>query len=467
MSPLASLRGTPADPKVVDALERSILQGSDDDLCRINALAFAREHGLAEDTAIDALLRASRLGLFDLSWATSCPGCGGIIEDSDLKDVTGQNRCDVCELDYDVDLDERVEVTFTVHPRVRRIHAHDPETLSAPDSYRLMHVSSRFVRPTHEQFQELYKLLTYFAGDLPLRERRVFDAVLRPGRASVTDASLHRALHIDVAGEPTTECREIEVTISDAGIAPKTLTLAPGPAHFTVTNLATRRLLVAMIDESKVGLAAELRPLQPYLTAKRLFSNQTFRELYRTDEMVSMDQRLRITSLTFVFTDLKGSTELYERVGDLAAYDLVRHHFEVLTKEVRTHGGAVVKTIGDAVMATFPTADRALAAALQMRAAMDRFNAAHGREELVVKIGVHEGPCLAVVSNERLDYFGQTVNIAARVQGVAASHRICTTAAVVKDPAVARILEGEKLLPTQRAAKLKGISDDVTIYEIA
>ena len=73
--------------------------------------------------------------------------------------------------------------------------------------------------------------------------------------------------------------------------------------------------------------------------------------------------------------------------------------------------GAVVKTIGDAVMATFPTPDRALAAALQHARGHARINAERGNEDLLLKIGIHEGPCLAVILNDRQDYFGQTVNI--------------------------------------------------------
>ena len=117
---------------------------------------------------------------------------------------------------------------------------------------------------------------------------------------------------------------------------------------------------------------------RPFLTAKRLLSNQTFRDLYRTDTL-DVDQRLKITSLTFLFTDLSGSTELYERVGDLVAFDLVRAHFNVLNEIVAAEAGAVVKTIGDAVMATFPTPDRAVAAALRMRDAMRKLNEGRGQ----------------------------------------------------------------------------------------
>ena len=207
------------------------------------------------------------------------------------------------------------------------------------------------------------------------------------------------------------------------------------------------------------------RQAQAFLTAKRLLSNQTFRDLYGT-ETLDLDRRLKITSLTFLFTDLKGSTALYERVGDLAAYDLVRAHFHVLTEIVASLGGAIVKTIGDAVMATFPTPDRAVAAALEMRAAMRRLGDERKREDLLLKIGIHEGPCLAVTLNERQDYFSQSVNIAARVQNLAVSHTIFATKRVVENPQTSALLAANGLEPTVKHAALRGIVDEAIVYEI-
>jgi class 3 adenylate cyclase len=204
---------------------------------------------------------------------------------------------------------------------------------------------------------------------------------------------------------------------------------------------------------------------KPILTAKRILSNQTFRDLYKADNL-NIDQRLKITSLTFLFTDLKGSTALYERVGDLAAFDLVRTHFRVLNEIVASEAGAVVKTIGDAVMATFPSPDRAVAAALRMREAMLRLNAERGSEDLLLKIGIHEGPCLAVSMNDRQDYFGQTVNIASRVQSLSTSQEIHITGPVIESPAVATILQRESIRPIQKEAALRGIADKMVVYEI-
>ena len=148
------------------------------------------------------------------------------------------------------------------------------------------------------------------------------------------------------------------------------------------------------------------------------------------------------------------------------AYDLVRQHFHILYEVVAAEAGAVVKTIGDAVMATFSTPDRALAAALRMREEMTRINAERQNEDLLLKIGIHEGPCLAVTLNDSQDYFGQTVNMAARVQGLASSRAIFVTQPVIEDPNSAKILANSGLQPTMQRAALRGIADQTTVYEI-
>src|SRR5204863_4522633 len=201
-------------------------------------------------------------------------------------------------------------------------------------------------------------------------------------------------------------------------------------------RLNVRTLPAIWIVSDKVHDLVSKR--RPFLTAKRLLTNQTFRDIYRTDTL-DVDQRLKITSLTFLFTDLKGSTDLYERVGDLVAFDLVKEHFRILHEIIAAESGAVVKTIGDAVMATFATPDRAIAAALRMRDAMLSLNERHRSEDLLLKIGIHEGPCLAVTLNDRQDYFGQTVNIASRVQGLAVARSILVSGSVVEYPQVSAL----------------------------
>jgi class 3 adenylate cyclase len=243
-----------------------------------------------------------------------------------------------------------------------------------------------------------------------------------------------------------------------------TTVLRPGPLRVALENRTAQRALPTLWVANDT-LHALLGRRRPFVTAKRLLSNQVFRDIFRTDTL-DVDQRLKITSLTFLFTDLKGSTELYERVGDLAAFELVRAHFRALTEIVAAETGAVVKTIGDAVMATFPTPNRALAAALRMREAMRSLNAERRSEDLLLKIGIHEGPCLAVVLNDRQDYFGQTVNIASRVQSLAVSRSILASGPVVEDAQSDALLRRNGLTPVARTELLRGVADGVSVYEI-
>jgi class 3 adenylate cyclase len=464
VGPVLSALKQAADPVVADRIERVIAAGSDRDLNRINPLAFAAAQGLDEERTIAAFLHAARLGLFEMSWNVLCPGCGGVLDSSaTLKSVHHEAyHCALCAAGYEPTLDEMVEVTFTVSGRTRAIGAHDPSTLEPLEYYRQVFWSSGVDLP--ENFEEIFGKIIIEILELKAGERAILSIQLPPAFVIVFDAVTHATQFIDVKGEPTTERQTLSMVITRGHAPNETVEMRPGPLRLTVENHTDQRVLpnVCIAGEELHTLLGRRRP---FLTAKRLLSNQTFRDIYRTDTL-DIDQRLRITSLTFLFTDLKGSTELYERVGDLTAFDLVRAHFRVLQEIVAAQAGAVVKTIGDAVMATFPTPDRALAAAFRMREAMRQLNAERGREDLLLKIGIHEGPCLAVTLNDRQDYFGQTVNIASRVQNLAQPDAILATHAVVEESRSSGVLAGSGVAAVPTMASLRGIEQDVRVYEL-
>jgi class 3 adenylate cyclase len=460
---LAVLRQS-ADPATVDAMETLIRDAPDRDLNRINGLAFAARNGLDEERVIGAFLHAARLGMFEMSWNVLCPGCGGVLESGlSLKSVNqSQYSCALCAAGYEPTLDEMVEVTFTVSPRVRKIAAHDPDTLPMHEYVRQIFWSSGIDLP--DDYERRLDEIVLDAVELPPGERAILSLQLPAEFVIVFDPVTHAAQFIDVKGEPTRERQNLTLVLNESHPQNDTLVMQPGPLRITLENRTNRRVLPAVwVAGDELHHMLERR--RPFLTAKRLLTNQTFRDLYRTDTL-DIDQRLKITSLTFLFTDLKGSTELYERVGDLVAYDLVREHFRVLHEIVAAEAGAVVKTIGDAVMATFPTPDHAISAALRMREAMRSLNEARGSEDLLLKIGIHEGPCLAVTLNDRQDYFGQTVNIASRVQGLAVSRAIFATDAVVENPEASQIIQLQGLQPTLQKTALRGINDEFLVYEI-
>jgi len=190
---------------------------------------------------------------------------------------------------------------------------------------------------------------------------------------------------------------------------------------------------------------------------------QTFRNLFRS-EVIKATEGIAIRDVTLLFTDLKGSTALYQRIGDLNAYMQVQRHFERLLDVTVRHQGAVTKTIGDAVMAAFSTALDAARASLEMREAVEELNRGRPQREFILKIGMHKGAAIAVTLNDRLDYFGQTVNIAARVQNLAGGDEIRVTEDVHDAPGVADIFA--PFVSRRTETELKGVDQPTPVFFI-
>jgi class 3 adenylate cyclase len=453
-----------ADPGAAAAIEALVQNAPDHALCRINVFDFAAKNGIDEEGAIAAFLHAARLGLFELSWNVLCPSCAGVIDASaTLKSVNRpEYYCAWCAAGYEPILDEIVEVTFTVNRRARRIAAHTPDELPFAEYFRQIFWSSAIDLP--EDLDQVIEEITLDAIELPPGEKALLSLQLPAQLIFLLDPATHMTQFLQVKGEPTRERQSLSFAF-DKVLAPTgTTELRPGPLRLSLENRTDTRCLPGLwLATGKLQELLSRR--RPFLTAKRLLTNQVFRDLYGADT-IDVDQRLKITSLTFLFTDLRGSTELYERVGDLVAFDLVRAHFQVLNDIVAGQAGAVVKTSGDAVMATFPTPDRAVAAALRMREAMHRFNDTRNGDGLLLKIGIHEGPCLAVVLDQRQDYFGRTVNIASRVQDLADSRSILATGPVINHPGSCDLLETSGLKPIPHRYALRGVAEEMAVYEI-
>ena len=452
-------------PEALDAIRQLIRAAPDNRLSRINPLRFGGEHGLTDREAIGTFVRVTHSGLFDLDWSVLCSHCAGTLCSARaLQDITEDDyACALCATHNAPVLDQNVEVTFTVSPRVRRIAAHSPDGLPFWDFAQQVCWSSGIELPSD--------VATLMGGV-------VLDTVVLPGQDSarrmlaldsgtivVFDLVSHTAQFLNAEGLACETPQEISIEIGGHHGQRPAINLRPGPVEILLRNVAPRRALPAVLRIGE-GLSNLVSRRVPFLTAKRLLTDQTFRDVYRTD-FLNIDQRFKITNLTFLFTDLKGSTELYEKIGDLAAYDLIQMHFRVLSGIVAERSGAIVKTIGDSVMATFSTPKDGLEAALRMRKAMDELNERNLRGDIILKIGLHAGPCLAVSVNERQDYFGQTVNIAARLQSLAKARSVLTTKAVIADEACRALASTEKLSLRRDRSALRGIQDKMETYEIA
>ena len=229
-----------------------------------------------------------------------------------------------------------------------------------------------------------------------------------------------------------------------------------GPAEVVLLNGTSRKKSMVM---------ARMMP-QRWPSAAVVSSLQEFRDLF-SSEMLSLDETFSIESLGFLFTDIKGSTELYERLGDAQAFALVKEHFSIMEGIVRANNGGIVKTIGDAVMAVFVDPRDALHSAVEMIDAFDDLETARKlKNSIIIKVGIHHCPCIAVTLNERLDYFGTTVNMAARVQGLSDGRDIMASQALIEGSDGIAWLADNKWAHESFVTSLKGLKASYQVHKL-
>src|SRR4030095_8301417 len=220
-----------AEPKPVNAIEKLIQDAPDPQLSRINALAFAAKHKLDEDNVIAAFLHGARLGIFDMSWNILCPGCGGVLDSgATLKTVRqAEYRCVLCARGCEPTLDEIVEVTFTISPRVRRIAAHDPETLPWIEYYRQIFWSSGVDLPDDETFAKWVKENTLDSRELSPGEKVVLSLQLPEGEVDIFDPVLHMSQHLEVKGKHARESQSLSFVLTRDHAPEEAVQLHVGP----------------------------------------------------------------------------------------------------------------------------------------------------------------------------------------------------------------------------------------------
>jgi class 3 adenylate cyclase len=394
-----------------------VLTGMATDLAHLKPKKLAHELNISERTAIEACLAGTRAGLLTMKWDLLCTNCRGAkLTASALSELPRGAHCPSCNIDYDRDFEKNVELSFAPSPSVRPLAA-GGFCLSGPMA--TPHVVVQFL----------------LAPD----EKRSVTLDLPPG--SYRLRTLHPGAFVDVE-HASGAFPGLRVTAQ--GVA----ATAPGKAGtISFANDAGFELAALIEDRTWTREA---------LTAPEVISLQAFRDLFAEATLRPGDEA-GVSQVALLFSDLQGSTALYERVGDAAAFNIVREHFALLASIVRDNDGAVVKTIGDAVMASFGDPAHAVKAALAMQAKIVD-------HDLVLKLGVHAGPSVVVTMNDRLDYFGSTVNMAARLQGQSQGSDIVLSRAVANDPAVQPLLAALPL--RQESVALKGFAEPIGFVRV-
>jgi len=455
-------------PRVISKFETLIRSGDDLSLYRVNPLAFARDRTIAEAESIDLFLHATRSGLFEMSWDVVCPQSGMVLDSfGALRTLKTHYVCGLCDVSGETDLDDFIDVTFTVSPQLRRLPFHDPESLSVEDfHWKLRFLNDGRLPGQQVRFLDVLHGLVRGLAFLPPGSTTTLRADLGPGALSGVNVQTQAAFMVPVTGAPAATPSRLQVRYDGRRFSPSLSGLPPGPVIIEVENSGTTRGSLLLINWPPEIVALTVKPaldFEPYMSGGMLLARQTFRRLFRS-ERVDEREGLGIRQVTLLFTDLKGSTAMYERLGDLNAYALVREHFALLGVTVQQHSGAIVKTIGDAVMAVFSRPTDAVSAALDILGVIERYNGEHGDPSIILKIGVHCGPSIAVTLNDNLDYFGQTVNVAARVQSLADAGEICVSEALYSAPGVSDVLAGHKIVGFE--APLRGVEGSACVYRI-
>jgi len=451
-------------PRVVSKLESHIRSADDAALLRINPMHFAAEKGIGEDETIDLFLHASAVGLFQMSWILLCPICSCVIESfRALKNLQSHCRCTSCHVDLVAALDDMIAVSFTINPAIRDTAYNHPESLSVEDYVYHYRSTPEGLVPDGVPFRDVQQHITGGLAFIEPGQTTTLhvDAVAGALRGSSLDCDAGFLFFIDTARPPAEQT--IKIRCEDNSCDPAEGTIAPGKVTFEIASVAAKRFpLTVLAIPPGVDRPPPLH-FAPFLSGKRLLTTQTFRNLFRF-EVIGGNEGLGVKDIALLFTDLKGSTALYDRIGDLNAFALVQQHFEQLQRVTAEHHGAVIKTIGDAVMAAFVDPSDAIGAALDMRSEIAAFNKRQPDKALILKIGVHKGPAIAVTLNDRLDYFGQTVNIAARVQGIADADEIFVSEDVYDSKGVKDRLAA---LPVEaKNAKLRGVEQDMRVFRV-
>jgi class 3 adenylate cyclase len=418
----AKFASAPVAPDVQRRLVEFLTRQPDEALFQVRPFELARAWGLDRKQVLRGFLHATRAGLFDLDWQVNCPTCRvGTEAVSSLAELGRRVHCSECDISFDADFADNVEATFTANAAIRSV----PRLVFCASSpFFRPHVHGYVLVPPRatERFSPLPR------GDLLLRARGTPRQIRvdggdrgRPVAIRVTDAAIER---MDTHGAPD------------------------GDADALVVDNATDRPVRLLVERG--GWSADMARGSVLLTLP------DYHALFGA-EAPATGQRLSIGTFAVLFTDVVGSTELYEQLGDAKAFALIQEHWRLAGKTVADRDGAVVKTMGDGLMCCFRTIGDALAASLDI---IDQTEELSEREGVAfaVRVGANEGPCYAVRTHDRLDLFGSTVNMAARLMGAAPGRQIALLSGAVAHPALLARLAEERVVLRKQTTEMRGIT---------
>ncbi len=390
------------DAEYVELLIRHIDEAPDEELYRMRPKRIARSARADWMRLLPVMLHATRRGLLDLTWDVVCPHCRGVRGRTDhLWDVPETASCEVCAVTFTTGTVNAIEITFRISPEIKTVEP-------------VLYCSAEPARKPHIRFQ----------WELVPDERRAVAVDYEEGRYRLRLHGREAFNFLDVDGDHPP--REVLWEHSTENM---TFQTGPGATLLMANGDSVHHIFI--VEESGEDAEA-LRPGD-------LFNFQEFRDLF-SREALAAGLSIDVGVQNVLFVDIVKSTELYGREGNSRAFSLVREFFEKSHAIALSHRGAIVKTIGDAVLLAFREPLDALRGAIEF---MSVFDGKYGEVPIRTRASINRGPCLAVNLNSAIDYFGQPVNVAAKLQAYADAGGIAVAEDFMHEPSVTGYLAGK------------------------
>ena len=420
---------SPQNPAIPNKLAEYIFTAPDKKVFRMRPFEVADYLAFDRMEMLRFFLLATRQGFFHMTWDLLCPSCMGAGQRAEgLLNFSAESHCAACNIHYDANFEENVEVTFRPHETLRDL---DTALYCFANPANNPHVWSRLNLEPQQTREETIHFI--------------------PGRYRLSCPTM---------------TGDLRFIVEESGIDRLSLALDEGFTYQTDLTIQPQTVFsLENCDEEWKMIKIERTDYNGrFATAALVTTLQDFRDLFSA-EVLRPGLHLGVSNLVILFTDLKSSTELYEKKGDAGAFALVQEHFDIMIRIIRDCQGGVVKTIGDAVMAVFTDVEQATTAAISILREFNEYNQNHSDEEsIIVKLGLHKGACIALNLNDKLDYFGSTVNIAARVQGQSIGDDLVLSAAVHESMAKWLVQQEVQVEPFR--AKLKGIQMEHELFRV-
>lgn len=428
-----SLLEIPED--LLNKLKNFILTANDFELANINSNKLADMFAIDKIEMMKIFLYLTKAGIFNLLWAVHCPSCKGINQISPtINSIKHDADCTLCNIHYEAGFDKNLQLSFEIHPSIVRLENLD-------------------------LFDVLFAGLYLEAGisiNLEKNESHYIEIDLKVGNYAIFNVQDRKGCNFFVTDEISTEDQIYTFEYNN------------NTDRITVQKFKTGKLKLTILnnlDKDTEFIFTKLKKSE-WNDASFITSLQEFRDMFST-EVLSLNESFSIQNITFIFTDIKGSTEMYEKLGDSKAFFLIKEHFKILEEVVKRNNGGIVKTIGDAIMAVFSVTENALKASYEMIEAFDKFNQQNNIvNNIFIKVGIHNGSCIAVNLNDKIDYFGTSVNMAARIQGLSDGREIMVSENFFYDSFAQRFLEEKKWGVESFITSLKGLKDTYKVYKL-